>query len=336
MKAVGLPIEGEQKLAGLTMEKPTPEGRDLLVEVKAVSVNPVDTKVRAGTESDGRKDPKILGYDASGVVSATGPDCELFRLGDEVFYAGDVTRQGTNSQYHLVDERIVGRKPRKLDFAESAAMPLTSITAWEGLFERLSINMGDQGNLDRSILIIGGAGGVGSVAIQLAKLAGLNVIATASREETIRWCRDLGADHILNHHQPLKPQLEAQGLGEVDYLFCLSNTEYHWENIGACIAPQGKICLIVETGGSLPLDTLQGKSATFAWEFMFTRSSYQTEDMIRQHQLLDRVAELLDRGQIVTTLKETLRPINAQNLRKAHERLESGQMIGKLVVEGFE
>lgn len=333
MKAVGLPVEGEQILSDLAVEEPKLEGKDLLVEVKAVSVNPVDTKVRAGADPDGRNEPKILGYDASGIVKATGPDCELFQPGEEVFYAGDVTRQGTNSEYHLVDERIVGRKPTKLSFAESAAMPLTSITAWEGLFERMSIEMGDQENIDRSILIIGGAGGVGSVAIQLAKLAGLNVIATASREETTSWCKNLGAEHILNHHEPLKPQMEEKGLGEADYIFCLNNTEYHWQNIGECIAPQGKICLIVETGGSLPLDNLQGKSATFAWEFMFTRSSYETEDMIRQHQLLNRVADLLDGGQIKTTLKETLQPIDAENLRKAHHKVESGKMIGKLVVE---
>lgn len=333
MKAVGLPAEGEQVLTDLTINKPKPEGKDLLVEVKAVSVNPVDTKVRAGTEAGGRNEPKILGYDVSGIVRETGPECELFEPGDEVFYAGDVTRQGTNSEYHLVDERIVGRKPQKLSFAEAAAMPLTSITAWEGIFERLSVEMGDQANINRSILIIGGAGGVGSVAVQLAKLAGLKVIATASREETTSWCRELGADHILNHHDPLKPQLDEKGLGEVDYIFCLNNTEYHWQNIGECIAPQGKICLIVETGGALPLDNLQGKSATFAWEFMFTRSSYETDDMIRQHQLLNRMADLLDGGQVKTTLNETLEPMNAENLRKAHEEVESGKMIGKLVVK---
>lgn len=332
MKAVGL--DQKKQLQDLELEKPVPGGKDLLIEIKAVSVNPVDTKTRAG--ADPAKGPAVFGYDASGIVVETGDECTLFQPGDEVFYAGDIKRPGTNSHYHLVDERIVGHQPQTLNFAESAAMPLTSITAWEGLFERLMIDMGDQENQERSILIIGGAGGVGSVAIQLAKLAGLNVIATASREETVCWCQQLGADKILNHHHPLKPQLEEQGLKGVDYLFCLSSTEAHWNNIVKCIAPQGKICAIVEMKGSVPLDDLQGKSATFSWEFMFTRSSFQTKDMVRQHQLLNRMANLLDGGQVITTLKETYTPINAETLQQGHEKLESGKMIGKLVVESFE
>ncbi|WP_252504044.1 zinc-binding alcohol dehydrogenase family protein [Sporosarcina sp. Marseille-Q4943] len=332
MKAVGL--HHKEHFQNLTIERPVPKGRDLLVEIKAVSMNPVDTKVRASTDpADG---PKVFGYDASGIVVETGEGCKLFKPGDEVYYAGDITRPGTNSQYHLVDERIVGHKPKKLSFAESAAMPLTGLTAWEGLFERLMIDMGDQGNTERSILIIGGAGGVGSIAIQLAKLAGLNVIATASREETERWCRNLGADMILNHRHPLKPQLVEQGLNDVDYIFNTSSTEEHWGNMVECIAPQGKICGIVEMKGSLPLDDLQAKSATFVWEFMFTRSSFQTKDMVRQHQLLNHMAYLLDGGQLRTTLTETYEPINAKTIQQAHEKLESGTMIGKLVVEKFE
>ncbi len=340
MKAIGLleylPIEQEDSLFDFEATKPTAKGKDLLIKINAISINPVDVKVRAPKEKK-EETPKVLGWDASGVVVEVGEDCELLQVGDEVYYAGAINRSGTYSEYHLVDERIVGKKPKTLSFAEAAAMPLTTITAWEALFERLAINPeNSQKNNLQSILIIGGAGGVGSIAIQLAKWAGLEVIATASRPETVNWVKQLGADHVINHHEALKAQLTEKQLHEVDYILCLNNTDQHWEAMGEVIKPQGKVCSIVENEQPLDLNVLKSKSATFVWEFMFTRSLYTTPDMINQHLLLNKVSELLDQRVLKTTLQEKLSPINAATLRKAHATVESGKMIGKLVVEGFE
>lgn len=263
MKAIGLheylPIEEENSLIDIEVERPVAVGRDILVKINAISVNPVDAKVRS--PKDKKEDvAKILGWDASGVVVQTGESCTLFKEGDEVFYAGSITRQGTYSEYHLVDERIVGKKPKTLSDTESAAIPLTAITAWEGLFERLGINYAKKSeNTFKNILIIGGAGGVGSIAIQLAKWAGLNVIATASRDETIAWVKNFGADHTINHHKPLKEQLQSLGFNDVDYIFCLNNTDQHWHGIGEVIKPQGKICSIVENEHPLEMGILKVK-----------------------------------------------------------------------------
>jgi zinc-binding alcohol dehydrogenase family protein len=313
----------DHNFAEIGLPKPSPSGRDLLVKVEAVSVNPVDYKQRKIQSSGSR----VLGWDAAGTVEAVGNEVTLFEPGDAVYYAGDVTRPGCNSEFHLVDERIVGRKPKSRDFAQAAAMPLTSITAWESYFDRMKVQSG------RSILIIGGAGGVGSIGVQLAKVAGLEVIATASRPESIAWVKELGANHVINHRQPMRPQLEALGRKAVDYIACFSDLDPHWAAIGDLIAPQGAIVAIVGNREPLPMEAVRAKSATLCWELMFTRPRFQTADMIEQHRLLNQVADWLDAGKLRCTLRETLSPINAANLRKAHEKLESGTMIGKLVLK---
>jgi len=318
------------------VEKPVPTGRDLLVRVKAIiSVNPVDVKVRA-PKNRTETAPRVLGWDVAGVVEQIGPDCSLFKPGDEVYYAGSLMRPGGNSEFHLVDERIVGTKPATLDFAQAAALPLTSITAWEGLFERLGILTNKADNAGKTILIIGAAGGVGSIATQLAKYAGLTVIGTASRPKSAEWAKSMGADHIINHYDEFVPQQKAIGFGQVDYIFCLNSTEKHWKNMADAIAPQGKICSIVETDELLNLTLLKNKSVTFVWELMFTRPMFQTEDIIEQHKLLNEVAKLVDQGIIRTTVTEKLEPINAANLRKAHAMLETGRTVGKVVLERFQ
>ncbi|MED1875568.1 zinc-binding alcohol dehydrogenase family protein [Brevibacillus borstelensis] len=341
MKAVGanqyLPISNPESLVDLQVDKPEPTGRDLLVRVKAISVNPADVGVREKHNYEAES-PKILGWDAAGIVEHVGPDCQLFKPGDKIYYAGSVSRPGSNSEFHLVDERIVGNMPSSLDFAAAAALPLTSITAWEGLFDRLGISL--QANENKSILIIGAAGGVGSIAIQLAKLAGLTVIGTASRPESIQWVKSLGADFIINHNNPFHPQLKEVGIDTVDYIFCLNDTVQHLENMAEVIVPQGKICSIVPTNkatwaGSLKMDLLFSKSVTFVWEFMFTRSLFHTNDMMKQHELLNKLADLIDDGKLKTTLTERLEPINAANLRFAHKKLETGRSIGKIVLENF-
>ena len=337
MKAVGLyqylPIEKPDSLVDLDLPKPVPAGRDLLVRVEAVSVNPVDTKVRAPGKPP-LTAPLVLGWDAAGVADAVGPEVSLFKPGDEVFYAGDITRPGSNSQYQLVDERIVGHRPRSLAIEEAAVFPLVSITAYESLFNRLGIDPSG-GSRGRTLLIIGGAGGVGSLAIQLSKLAGLTVLASASRPESCDWAKHLGADYVLNHRQPLRPQLEAAGFKAVDYILNCADTDGYWDTMADVIIPQGKICTIVENKGPLNQQLMKLKSVTHVWELMFTRSKYQTTDMIEQHRLLERIAEWIDRGALKGILRETLQPINAQNLRKAHAKLESGTMIGKLALKGW-
>lgn len=338
MKAVGLtrylPIENPASLVDVVVEKPRATGRDILVKVIAISVNPVDTKVRAPKDRV-EEVPKILGWDVAGIVEEVGPDCSLFRPGDEVFYAGSIARQGGNSEYHLVDERIVGRKPASLNFAEAAALPLTSITAWEALFTRMSISPDSDANKGKSLLIIGAAGGVGSIAIQLAKQAGLIVIGTASRPETVDWVKSMGADYTINHHEPLLPQLEAIGFSSVPYIFCLNALEKHWAGISEAVSPQGVVCAIDDPASPLNLNLLKQKSATFVWEFMFTRSLYETDDMIEQHLLLNMIADAVDHQQLKTTLSEVLGPISAEHLRQAHKLLESNRTIGKVVLENF-
>jgi len=305
----------------IELPKPAPAGHDLLVKVEAVSVNPVDYKQRK-IDSPA---PRVLGWDAAGTVEALGKDVTLFKPGDAVYYAGDVTRPGCDSEFHLVDERIVGRKPKKLDFAQAAAIPLTAITAWEAFFDRLKVKAGG------TILIIGGAGGVGSMGIQLAKIAGLKVIATASRPESIAWVKELGADEVVDHRRDLPSQIKRP----VEYIANFNDLDTHWAAMGELIAPQGALVAIVGNQKPLPMDAVRSKSATLCWELMFTRPRFKTPDMIEQHRLLNQVADWLDGGKLRGTLKETFTPINAANLRKAHAKLESGTMIGKLVLKGW-
>ncbi len=318
------------------LDKPQAKGQDLLVRVKAVAVNPVDYKVRSSVKAK-LTTPKVLGWDAAGIVEEVGESTSLFQVGDEVYYAGSITRPGSNSEYQLVDERIVGKKPSNLSFEETAALPLTTITAWEALFERLGIEPAKTANNQKStILIINGAGGVGSIAIQLAKqVAGLQVVATASRGDTVRWCRQLGADQCVNHHEKLLSGLEKIGFDSVDYILCLNNTDQHWQNMVDVIKPQGKICSIVGNQSPLDLNLLKNKSVTFAWEFMFTKSKYGTADIQSQGELLNRVSQLVEQGIIKTTFKENIGVLNATNLAIAHGKLESGKTIGKLVLTGI-
>lgn len=338
MKAVGLtrylPIEDPESLVDVELEKPEPRGRDLLVAVKAIAVNPVDTKVRAPKDQV-EPEPKVLGWDAAGIVEAVGADVELFQPGDEVFYAGDITRPGCNSEFQLIDERIVGKKPQSLDFSKAAAIPLTSITAYEAFFDRLELDV-KGANAGETLLIIGGAGGVGSIGIQLAKLAGLTVIATASRPESTAWVQELGADHVVNHYEPLRPQIEALGLEYIDSIALFNNTDQHWESAVDLIRPQGKIVSIVENVEPLAQSMMKTKSATFVWEFMFTRSMFETPDMIEQHRLLNRISKWIDGGQLRSTANEVLSPINATNLRAVHQKLETGRSIGKIVIQGWD
>ena len=306
-----------------------------MVEIKAVAVNPVDTKVRAPKDAV-EQTPRVLGWDAAGVVQAVGPDVSRFKVGDKVFYAGDITRPGTNSEFQLVDERIVGNMPSSLSFEQAAALPLTSITAWEALFERLQVPTPPRAVPRKTILIIGGAGGVGSTAIQLAaKVAGLTVIATASRPESEKWVRELGAQYVVNHFGDVQAQLKDNGFDSVDYVLMLNDTDQHFPAAAAVIAPQGMICTIVENAAPLRVDLLKAKSAGFVWEFMFTRSMFQTADMQEQGNLLDEVARLIDAKVLVTTVNQVLSPINATNLRQAHAALEAGHVIGKIVLKDF-
>ncbi|MDR3467975.1 MAG: zinc-binding alcohol dehydrogenase family protein [Xanthobacteraceae bacterium] len=337
MKAVGyaksLPIADAQSLIDFEAPTPEPKGRDLRVAVKAISVNPVDTKVRMRAAPPAGE-MKILGYDAAGVVDAVGPEVTLFKPGDEVFYAGSILRPGTNAEFHLVDERIVGRKPKSLSFAQAAALPLTSITAWELLFDRLAVQPGK--SIDpRSLLIVGGAGGVGSILIQLARrLTGLAVIATASRPESTRWCLDLGAHAVIDHASAMKEQVTALKLPPVTLIAALTNTETHFPALADILAPQGKIGLI-DDPAILNASLLKPKAASLHWEAMFARSTFQTADMIAQHRLLNDVGSLVDNGVLRTTLDKVVGRINAGTLRQAHETIESGRSTGKLVLEGW-
>ncbi len=337
MRAIGyttsLPIDDPQSLVDLALPKPEATGRDLLVAVKAVSVNPVDTKIRQRrADPDGA--PQVLGWDAAGTVVAVGDAVTGFAVGDAVFYAGAIDRPGTNAEYHLVDDRIVGHKPQTLDWAQAAALPLTSITAWETLFDRLDVRKPVPGAAN-AILIIGGAGGVGSIAIQLARqLTDLTVIATASRDETRGWVEDLGAHHVIDHRKPLAEQVEALGLGAPGFVFSTTHTDEHVAEIATLIAPQGRLALI-DDPETLDISPLKQKSISVHWELMYTRSLFQTADMAEQGRILDEVARLVDAGTVRTTLAENFGRIDAANLRKAHARIESHTAKGKIVLEGF-
>lgn len=334
MKAVGYnkngPITAPEALIDFEAETPVAGPRDLLVEVRGIAVNPVDIKVRTNMAPE--KGTKIIGYDAAGVVRQVGSEVSLFTVGDEVFYAGDLTRPGTNAELHAVDERIVGKKPQSLGFAEAAGFPLTSITAWEILFDSLALKEGE--GKGESLLVIGGAGGVGSILIQLAKtLTGLTVIATASRPETVEWVKKMGADHVINHRESLVEQVRALGI-EPRYVASLTGTDGHFPAIVELIKPRGSIALI-DDPKSLDITLGKRKALTISWEFMFTRSMFQTEDITKQHKLLNRVSKLIDNGTLISTVTANLGKISAETLKTAHAQQESGRVIGKNVLEGY-
>ncbi|OEJ99909.1 zinc-binding alcohol dehydrogenase family protein [Roseivirga misakiensis] len=335
MKAIGfkksLPITDAESFIEFQTEQPIPTGKDLLVKVQANSINPVDFKIRESAAKDEvLATPKIIGWDAVGIVEAVGNQTSIFKVGDEVYYAGDLTRSGSNAEYQLVDERIVGHKPSKLSIAEAAAMPLTSLTAYESLFDRIKVDpIKDKG---KTVLVLAGAGGVGSIAIQLAKkLGNLTVIATASRQNSIDWCKRMGADFVVNHHH-LKNDLNKIGHSQVDYILDFVDLEGYWDLMAEIIKPQGHIVSITESSQPLNLNILKAKSVSFHWELMYTRSMFQTDDIERQHEILNHVAELLDDGTILSTLTTTIDGFSADNLKKAHALQESGKSIGKTVI----
>lgn len=329
------PIDRADALNDIELPRPIPIGHDILVAVRAISVNPVDAKVRTGAAPFDGRDERVLGWDAAGVVEAVGPEATRFKVGDEVFYAGDLMRDGSNAEYQLVDERIVGHRPRSIGFAEAAALPLTAITAWETLFDRLKVDDQPAGGA-RAILIIGGAGGVGSAAIQIARArTDLTVIATASRAETEGWVRDLGAHHVIDHSQPMAPQIAALGLGAPAFVFSTTHTDRHLADIADLIAPQGRFALI-DDPASLDIVAFKRKAVSVHWELMFTRSLFDTPDVGEQGRLLDAVAELVDERRIRTTATDTLSPINAANLIEAHRRIEITTTRGKIVLEGWD
>lgn len=335
MKAIGYhqagPISAPEALIEFKTETPELKPRDLLVEVRGISVNPVDVKVRANMGPD--KGAKIIGYDAAGVVQQVGGEVSKFNVGDEVFYAGDLTRPGTNSELHAVDERIVGKKPTSLGFAEAAGFPLTSITAWELLFDSFGLVEGD--GEGESLLIIGGAGGVGSILIQLAKkLTGLNVIATASRPDTVAWVKKMGADQVINHRESLVDQMKALGI-EPRYVAGLNGTEGHFPAIVALIKPRGHL-VVIDDAQHVDIKLIKLKALSFSWEFMFTRSMFQTDDIERQHDLLNQVSGLIDDGTLIPTVTRNLGKLSAETLKEAHVQQESGRVIGKNVLDGFQ
>lgn len=335
MRAIGyqasLPAEDPQSLVDIELPRPRPGPRDLIVEVRAVSVNPVDTKVRRRSAPPAGE-WKVLGFDSAGTVVETGPQVRFYRPGDAVFYAGSIARQGTNAEFHAVDERIVGRKPATLDWAEAAALPLTAITAWEMLFDRLEIDRPVPGAAP-AVLIIGAAGGVGSIAVQLARRrTGLTVIGTASRPESRAWVEAMGAHHVLDHARPLAPQVAELGLGAPGCVFSTTHTESHIAEVSEILAPQGRFGYIDDVQAIDPL-AFKVKSQSIRFESMFTRPLFETADMVAQHQLLTEVAHLVDSGELRTTLAERMSPINAANLRRAHQLLEAGWTQGKIVLE---
>ena len=337
MKAVGYktagPLDRDDALIDIEIEKPTPTGRDLLVRVQAVSVNPVDCKIRQNRPPEG-DEYAILGWDAVGEVVETGDDTSMFKVGDAVWYAGAINRPGTNSEYHLVDERIVGRRPNSVTAAEAASLPLTALTAYEMLFDRLRVTDPVPGAAP-AVVIIGGSGGVGSIAIQLLRArTDLTVIATASRPETQDWVKELGAHHVIDHSKPLTPQIEALGIGQPGYVFSTTHTHQYIEQIAEFIAPQGRFGLI-DDPETLNIMPFKVKAVSTHWELMFTRSLFETADITRQHDILSEVADLLDAGKIRSTATETLGMIDAKTLKRAHGILESNKAKGKLVLEGF-
>jgi zinc-binding alcohol dehydrogenase family protein len=338
MKAIGyqnnLPIDQPESLVDITLPDPVAAGHDLLVEVRAVSVNPVDTKVRKSAKPEAGA-WKVLGWDATGVVKAVGPDVTLFKPGDRVWYAGSIARAGSNSELQLVDERIVGRMPASLDFGAAAALPLTGLTAWEMLFDRLQIPTGPEGK-GKTLLVIGAAGGVGSILVQLARqLTQLTIIGTASRAETREWVRELGAHHVIDHGKPLADEIAKAGLPAPEYVTSLTHSDQHFDQVVEAIAPQGKYSLIDDPTTPIDIMKFKRKAISLHWELMFTRPLFNTADMIEQHRILDRLAELVDAGTIRTTANEHFGRIDAENLRRAHALIESGRARGKIVLEGF-
>lgn len=337
MKAVGYrqprPIDDPEALIDIDLPEPEAGGHDLLVEVRAVSVNPVDTKIRSSAGPlDGEY--RVLGWDAAGVVRAVGEHVTLFKPGDKVMYAGALLRPGTNAELHLVDERIAGRMPGNLGFEEAAALPLTSLTAWELLFDRLQVAQ-DATAQTGTLLIVGAGGGVGSIMVQLArKLTALAVVGTASREKTQEWVRELGAHHVIDHSRPLAEQMADVGIGHARYVASLTHSDQHLPQIVEALAPQGKLG-IIDDPATFDILQLKRKSISLHWEFMYTRSMFQTADMIEQHHILGRIADLVERGEIRTTLSEHFGTVNAANLRRAHQLLESGKSCGKIVLSGF-
>ncbi len=339
MRAIGtktpLPADNPEALVDIELPKPEATGRDILVEVRAISVNPVDTKVRRGMLGPGTGDWRVLGWDVAGTVVAAGPQVQNFKVGDAVFYSGALGRPGANAEFHLVDERIVGRKPTSLDWAEAAALPLTAVTAWEMLFDRFDVRKPVPGAAN-AVLIVGGAGGVGSIAVQLLRrLTDVTVIATASRPETRQWALELGAHHVVDHSKPLAKEVAALGVGAPGYVFSTTNTGDHLAEIVELIAPQGRFGLI-DDPAALDIKPFKLKSVSIHWELMFTRPMFQTADMGAQGSILNEVAKLVDAGAIRTTLSERFGAINAANLRRAHALIESGRAKGKIVLDGFE
>lgn len=335
MKAIGfkkhLNIDNPESLIDLEISIPVPKEHDLLVKTSAVSVNPVDVGVRKSGRTILKK-PKVIGWDTCGIVEKVGAKVTLFKPGDRVFYAGSFIRPGSNSEYQLVDERIVGHAPKELTDEEVAAMPLTSLTAYEALFEQMGLELNSSKNKGKNILIINGAGGVGSTATQLAHLAGLTVISTASRPDSIAWTKDHGAGYVVNHRKNLITQVRKIGYKYVDYILELNDLDGHWKEMCELIKPEGHIVSITENHRPINLRLLTKKKAHFSWEWMYTKSYYHTDDMISQHEILDKIAQMLDNGKLKSTLNKTLSPLNAQNLRKAHKLVESGHMTGKVVV----
>jgi len=342
MKAVGysksLPINEPESLTDFELPQPIATGHDLLVKVKAIAVNPVDYKIRQRV-SPAEGEHKVLGWDAVGEVVATGEVATRFKPGDVVYYAGDLNRQGSNAEYQLVDERLVGTKPKSLSDAEAAALPLTAITAWEMLFEHLGIQQQSPDSTEKSdevILVVGAAGGVGSIFLQLAKaITGATIIATASRESSQAWVKKLGADHVVDHTQPLQPQVEALGIGQVTHVASLNSTESYFENYTELLVPFGKIAMIDDPAKPLDVMKMKPKSQSLHIEFMFARSMFKAADMDEQGRLLNRVSDLVDQGYIQTTIGKDLGTINAENLKAAHQELETGRSIGKIVLKGF-
>lgn len=324
MKKISISGNTDVQFCEETVERPLVTGYDLLISVRAGAINPVDTKVKATFSGE---TTKTLGYDASGTVIAAGEVVEGFSVGDEVYYAGDISRDGSNATEQIVDSRIIAHKPANLSFEEAAALPLTSITAYEALFDRMRIDAENFG----SVLVIGGAGGVGSMAIQLLKAkTECTVIATASRAESEAWCRDLGADWIIDHHKPLKQQLDEIGVGEVEYILCANDTTSHWQNMVDSIAPQGTICSIVDNSEPVALNDLKRKSVTFVWEFMFTRPLFKTRDMILQRELLTEVKDLVESGAVRSTAKSSLGALSVDTIAEGHRVIALGQTVGKL------
>jgi zinc-binding alcohol dehydrogenase family protein len=341
MKAIGytqsLPISDPLSLSDIELKQPIAAGHDLLVKINAIAVNPVDCKIRQNVAPDG-DEYKVIGWDAVGEVLAIGGSVSNFNPGDRVFYAGDLNRQGSNAEYQIVDERLVGNKPKSLSDSEAAALPLTAITAWELLFERLAITQQHPNSKEQSnevILIVGAAGGVGSILVQLASvLTGATVIASASRESSKTWVKKLGADYVIDHSKPLLAQIEQLNIGQVTHVASLTHTDSYLDSYVELLAPMGKIALI-DDPKSLDISKLKQKSLSLHWEFMFTRSMFKAKDMIEQHHILNKVSKLIDQGYLQTTVGKNLGLINAENLRAAHKEIESGKSIGKIVLEGF-